>query len=267
MFKRLFFVPVFCFALLVAATSAARAGLEAGEAYVFPSFEELMQTGIMLGALDANDTETLNEYIRLMYCDLYKENYKDDFTWSNVRKQIYAKIDSKNEYYRTLYQIIGRINLEPYDFRLGGFTLTARTQFKNVGYLSMFSVNNAKPYCDMGVIDNMRRDFDRLLPRDVNVVLNHPFTFTFIKMTESEAEDLIARMQRRYNSDRELFVRIRLRIVGPPPGGSEEALSVRNRLNMLGSLVGVDVFMDREMTQPVIKVPIVGDKDDEEGEG
>jgi hypothetical protein len=252
--RGLFAALAFVLATLAVMRPAA-AIVEAGEAYVYPTFQELTQTTLLLGGLSTDkDPQIVDEYIRLMYCDLYRENYKDDFAWHQLREQFTTKINSKKEYYRSLYQIVGRVEMNKYDFANQRFPLVKKSAFVNVGTMVLFTEADFKPYCDIYTRDNMRGAYDHLFPRYATINLSHPFTFTSFKVPMDEAEKILARMQKLHTDGRKLYIRFRFRVQ------AVKSVTGRNKnyykTELTGELASVDLFYDKELTQWLARLPL-----------
>jgi hypothetical protein len=247
-------------AFLMAACIAgpARAGTETGEAYIYPTFSELTQAAVMLGAFDLSDSNVLREYVRLMYCNIYEKNYRDDFAWNKLEKQIRARIDAKKEYYRTLYQVASDITLGPYDFKEQRFPLVEHSDFRNVGYMALFSSRDFKPYCEIDDTEmHQRIDHAFRFPTDINIALSEPFTLTAIKASQAEAQKMLALMAKAGGaSARKLYVRFRFRVQSAVPADMRQGFSSKTDFN--GEIVSIDLFYDKEMTKWAMNLPVSG---------
>ena len=248
MIRRLILLAAF---LAVFTARPAHAIVEAGEAYVYPSFYELIQTAVLLGGVDIQQPVILDEYIRLMYCDLYKENSRDDFVWVPIRKQIAARITSKVEYSRALYQLVGSVKLGEYDFENQRFPLVDRTGFQNVGRMVLFTPYDVKPYCtDPAAQNKLGKNFN--FPQDIDLILSQPFTMMYFKMPPDEASKMLDRLRRMKIENRKLYIRFRFRIQSVITGDPSMGIG----LHFGGSTVGVDLYYDRDLTMWVGSVPL-----------
>ena len=254
MMKRLI---AFVLAGLFMVAQPAAAYTEAGEAYVYPTFAELTQTTVMLGGVDLRDNVFLDEYIKLMYCELYRENHLNDFAWHGIEKQILARVQSKKEYFRSLFQVGGVIMIGQYDFQNQQFPLTRDTAFQNVGYMSLFSPQDYKPYCvDPGMENSGATLIMGPFAPTVNILLNEPFNFTALKMKQKEAERLLTMMTRAgTEQERKLYIRFRFRVQSVAETKKRSA-DQYSQTDLGGEIVGIDLFYDKEMTKWMMKVPM-----------
>jgi hypothetical protein len=253
----LFVVFVLCLGLLTAARPAG-AFTDAGEAYVYPTFSELTQATILLGGMDIRDTNVLDEYIKLMYCDLYKDNYKNDFSWHGIEKQILSRVTTRKEYFRSLFQLGGVIQLGQYDFNEHQYPLREGTAFQHVGYMSLFTPDDFKPYCQFAdpITGEGHASYGGVFSKNINIALSEPFTFAGIKMTQQEAEKLFGMMQKMgTEKDRKLYIRFRFRIQGVADAKRDpKGTYWQTVLN--GEIISIDLFYDKEMTKWMMNVPL-----------
>ncbi len=248
--RRPVFFAVFVF-LLTSLTVVRPAGAftEAGEAYIYPTFSELTQTTLMLGGMDMTKPEILDEYIRMMYCDLYRENFTHDFAWHEIEKQILARVNSKTEYYRSLYQLGGVIELGQYDFQNRHFPLISNTAFQNVGYMELFSEGDFKPYCEVqNPVTGAITMGGRVFPIDINIVLSEPLSLTAIKASKEQAQNLLDMFAKMRSQKRILYIRFRFRV--------QSVQSKRAKTDLNGEIVSIDIFYDKEMTKWLMSVPL-----------
>lgn len=249
------FSALAAFALTLLLLRPAAAFTEAGEAYIYPTFTELTQTTLLLGGMDVNEPGVLEQYIHLMYCDLYKQNRNDDFAWHGIQKQILARINAKKEYSRTLYQLGGAVILGPYDFERQMFPLVDGTAFQNVGYMSLFSKEEFKPYClflnRSPATANLGKD---IFARNINIVLSEPFNLTSFRATPQEAQKLLNMMQKQRVQGRKLYIRFRFRVQSVL--NVEKERGAYNKVDLSGEIVSIDLFYDKEMTKWLASLPV-----------
>jgi hypothetical protein len=237
------------------ASKPAGAFTEAGEAYVNPTFAELTQTTILLGGMDVNSPGVLDEYIKLMYCQLYKDNYSNDFAWHEIQKQILSRINSKKEYYRSLFQLGGVIILGQYDFKNKQFPLEKYTAFQNVGYMGLFSVSDFKPYCQMfDDTKNVIPTGESVFSKQINIVLSEPFNMTGLKVTPEQAQKILDMFTKLRTTDRKLYIRFRFRVQSVANASKQGNFYVKTDLS--GEIVSIDLFYDKEMTKWYMNLPL-----------
>jgi hypothetical protein len=236
--KRIF--PLFLVFFLAVFPALAAKGI--GEGYARPMFRELSQTITLMGGLDTNDTKVADEYIRLVYCGLYKQNFMDDLSWDKIRKEVMSRILEKKEYFRVLYEVISPFRIERYDFDTGSFPMTRDTAMINVGSIVLVSGEDFQPYCGL-------KKAVYYYPPNINLLLTKPLTIDKFPLPEDRVQDLLARMDEMKNMNRQFFGRIRFRITDIPGLVINNDNAVRSE--MRGEVLAVDFFLDRDLTKPI----------------
>jgi hypothetical protein len=232
---------IFSFLLGFAGLSAASAANDIGEGYADTTFKELSQTMLLLGGLDIKDPKVADEYARLAYCGLYRQNFKNDFEWEKIRSQIIARVLEKKEYYRILYETTGVFNLGRYDSESHAFPFSPDTAMVNVGSIVLLSRLDYMPYCGLN-------GPSAVFSSDVRLTLSQPLTVSSLKFPQEGAEKLLARMAAMDNQDRQLYGRIRFRLTDARAVFDRWGRIQRSELQ--GDITAVDFFLDGEMTKP-----------------
>ncbi len=222
-----------------------------GEAYALPVFRELAQTLILLGGLDVNDPKVIQEYAKLIYCEVYKEKFKSDFEWNNVKREITSRLLEKKEMYRLRYEIHGKVKLDRYNFEGQYFPLDKKSKLTNVGTMVLMEAEEV-PTCDQ--TPNIG-----IIPPFYYILLSQPLTIDSLKMPMDEAEKFLAKMDELKINDRSLFIRFRFKIVEVARVSANNVVvdDVRNiRADFLGKIMQIDFFFDREMTKWAASIPV-----------
>lgn len=226
-----------------------------GEAYAEANFRDLTQTLILMDGISIEENKILDEYARMNYCSIYEEKFHDDFEWVQFRKLLAQKIQSKKEYYRNLYQISGVIYLGRYNFDTQDFPFIKNSALVNVGSLQLYDVSynstegkEARTICS-------GKEKAMMMPDHYVFELNQPLTFDRLKMPMEEAKRLLDRMMRTDNKDRRLYVRFRMRVISIVPIPIKQ-FEAHTTVRLRGELTGIDIFLDRELTQPFATVEV-----------
>ena len=223
---------------------------DSGEGYAFPTFKEISQTLIMLGALDVNKAEVADEYSMLAYCALYQEKYSNDFDWNNIRRQIVSRVLEKKEMYRVQYEFYSVINLDRYDFEAQVFPLAARSKMNNVGRMGLLDTQSFQPFCGM-----TSPTASMYFPSIVRLVLHQPLNVDAVKMPMDDAEAMLKKMAEQKIDSRRLFIRFRFKASGVPR--FSKSPGKRNMsVDLYGHMKAIDLFLDKEMTHWVASVPV-----------
>ena len=255
-----FFVSIFAAFLLLAAFTAARAGViggDKGEAYAEPTYKELTQTLVMMDGIDITDPIVANDYAKLLFCDLYRTNSKNDFDWQKIRQQIVSRVTQHKDYYRIQYQLGGTIFLNVYNFETQDFPFKPESALTRVGSMSLLditqigdSTKGIKKLCG-------DQELSPSFPINYTAQMHQPLTFDRLKIPMDEAKQLLDKMAAVKNTDRRLYVRFRFRLqsliakMPPPPVNLR-----RNRAMFVSELSQIDVFLDKDMTKFVTTVYI-----------
>jgi hypothetical protein len=237
---------IFSFLFSFAVLPAAFAAKDIGEGYAKPTFKELTQTVVMLGGLDISNPKVSDEYIRLVYCDQYRKNFKNDLAWSNVKKQAVSRILEKKEYFRVLYETIGIFKLGRYDADKHFFPLSPDTALVKVGSMILFSEADYKTYCDLGKTQPF-------FSPNVDLLLTRPLTLNKFDFPIDEVEPLMARLAEAKNTERQLYGRIRFRVIDSP--GVVFLYGQAQRMELRGEVTAIDFFLNSDMTKLVASVP------------
>ncbi|HYD19246.1 MAG TPA: DUF4852 domain-containing protein [Patescibacteria group bacterium] len=255
-----FLTSVFAAFLLLLAFTVARAGViggDKGESYANPSYKELTQTLVMMDGVDITDPLVANDYAKLLYCDLWKQNSKNDFDWQKIRQQIVTRITQHKEYYRIQYQLGGTVFLNVYNFETQDFPFKPDSALVRVGSMSLLDVSQIGEK-DKGIKKLCGDDeYSLTFPINHTVQMHQPLTFDRLKIPMDEAKQLLDKMAAMRNTDRRLYVRFRFRLqsllakMPPPPVNLR-----RNRAMFQAELSQIDVFLDKEMTKFVTTVYI-----------
>lgn len=254
--KCFFLRAAFCIAVLVMSCGSAIAlKYSGGESYAAPDFRDLTQTMVLMDGMPIDVDKVVDEYAKMNYCDVYKEKFHNDFEWTQFRKLLIQKVQSKKEYYRVLYEISGVVYLGRYNFDTQDFPFIKNSALVNVGSLQLYRLRKTfaddarkKVLCDDKTMSSVFPDY-------YIFELSQPRTFDRLKLPMDEAKKLLDRMDRTGNSDRRLYVRFRLKVISVNPvsvAGNSGSLPVYLR----GEMTGIDLFLDREMTQPFARVEV-----------
>src|SRR5690606_25473884 len=115
---------------------------------------------------------------------------------------------------------------------------TPETALENVGAFSMLPSMEKGEYCGVG-----RRE--ALFAPSVYLLLERPFTFNHFDYPVEGVDQLMARLGEGGDADRNLYGRMRFRVLDSPGVVSAYDQPVRSQLR--GNLVSVDLFLDPDL--------------------
>lgn len=230
------FAPFFLVFLFAAAVPSHAESARTG--YARANFKDLVQTYVSLGGADIMNPKVVDEYAEILHCDSYREKYTNDFEWNQVRQMIQGSLMQKKVFYRTLYEFGGPIFLNRYDFKSQSFPLAEESVQKNIGRMIMFYNQEFEPYC------GRRRRPDNF-PQHFALDIKTPLSMTNIYMSQEEADALVKRMNDSQNTDRKVYVRFRVKVLGSvgTEGGGQGYKVVLD-----GEIEDIDFFEDADYT-------------------
>ncbi len=217
----------------------------AGTEYVTPNMQNLSKLYWRLGIFNPQDRTAIDNYLIINECDVYQNFYKDDFEWANVRKATQQMLKEQAPTFPNQFKILVPVDLGRYDANRGGFDLVTKTAFVNSRRVQVTGSSSFFTEC------GQKGDLAGY-PSRVVLILNKPFTFSFIKVDEHVAQAFLLR--KRYNTTpmpRELraqgFQRpayARMRVTFVRYQGAVDEGGGRKSSILYGTLDGIDVFED-----------------------
>jgi hypothetical protein len=230
--------------LLPLQAAAAPSSLDIGEGYARPTFPELVQSLVLMNGFDISNAKVADEYGKVVYCDLYEKNYKNDVAWKRVREEIVNRALRKQEYYRVKYEIVSPFKLGRYDFEKQFFPLQPDSTLNSVGYINLFSADAQNENCG-------GRNIYTSFPQNVNLELNQPLTLTGFSVPADKIKKILARIEEAGSSEKEVYGRIRMIASGAAKGASVSLGSALQQSVLKGRVTSIDFFIDRELTKPI----------------
>lgn len=207
--------------------------------------ENLAKLYWRLGVFDSGDDRAVDNFMMITECDLYQANVNNDFEWKKVREAAKTSLEIRRKSFPTKFEFLIPIELGNYDPELGGFPLQDAYAYTNVQRLEVVGNSIQREICGMtGEI----KDY----PRNLMLILEKPFTYTFAKVDEHVAQAYIVRKQkevmkhdvdvRQKRYKRTAYVRLRVDF-------NEYQGTIRGRNGVLlaimkADLKGIDLFED-----------------------
>jgi len=192
--KKIIGILLFC--LLAAAPAHA-------DSYTKPTWPNLVRTLVRFNALNLGDDRLLDEYAIITECDLYKNFYRDDFKWNEVRQAIRQSVKMNIATFPTDYGYVTQLQLGRYDFHENLYRFTDKTTIKNVNSVLIYKVEGSP--CDGVEI--------KLIPVVFRGILDTPFYFEGLPLASKDAEALLKQMKDDNNTDHIVYTSFNLRVV------------------------------------------------------
>ncbi len=221
--------------------------------YVPPDVENLSKLYWAIGKLDIEEDDLLDSYLMINECNLYLQNYHDDFEWKKIRKATREHILNNMNEFPTRLELIVPISLDRYDIENEVFELSSDSRIAGLRRLD-FAMNNEayKETCG-------RKGEIYEYPPNLIIVLNRPLVVEKVPMKPELAhlfledskiayDNLPLKLQvRKY--ERMAFLRLKVRITQ-----YKNTLRVRGgelRAVVFGRLDGYEVYADEKKLKPL----------------
>lgn len=209
--------------------------------FVEPSHAALAQTAVRLGLVDLAEDPVVDEYARLVHCDLYQAYFDNEFEWAKLRQAIRQSAEQSLPTMPLRFGVLGTVRLGRYDLDRGGFRLARRTPLENVSFLPL--METSPPLCDGPPY--------RLFKPFITAALQRPITIRLVPLTPREADALRARMVARENENRVLVIRFNISILRARPdlgGGPDDPTWFLSAFPE-----SVELFEDLSLEEPVYR--------------
>mgnify|MGYP001254134139 CR=1 FL=1 len=154
---------------------------------------------------------TIDEYIKIKNCEIYKDYYGNDFLWQRIREGTRREIRYYSSQFPDRFELVGGISLGRYDFGSSSFIIPEQYQLDKAGVLEMPVKDAFDGLCRKSYgVQNF------LFPPYVKLTVDNPFSLVRIPVSPDDAIPLIERLSkynyRNINDDRLAVMRIRVRI-------------------------------------------------------
>jgi len=223
--------------------------------YMSPTWPALLRSMIRFGAIDmTSDSNLLDEYAQATECELYEAFYPNDFKWQQVRRALKESIQKNVATFPVAFYHTSKAQLGRYDFDQQLFRFTKKTTLKGVNAIYLYAVSGL----GCGVSET------KYLPRSFRAVLTSILYLEGLPLSESDARELIARMDAEGNKDRIIYVRFNVHIVYIEPymkiEDKTDATIVRygqpnshvaKEVRLDARLDSIIFYEDKKMTKPI----------------
>jgi len=205
---------------------------------VKPTFKNLSRTYMGLNFGNIYEDKAIDDYAEIFYCDIYQQNFSNDFVWRRIRAKIRDEINESLGSVPRYYEYTGAVRLGRYDFSSQSFPIIESTALKNVGAMLIYEQRNFQKYCD-------RTSRSEFFATKYMINLSRSLTFNNILVDSDIAESLLKYMANTENKEREVFARFRVKITAAskPKGGGKGL-----RTSFAGDLQELSIFADRTNT-------------------
>lgn len=178
---------------------------QAADEYLKPTPVALIQTLLRFGALDINNDVIIDDYGKVVECDLFGVFREDDFKWNKIREGLRSKIRNEAVTYPSTYTIRGYVKLDRYDFDTRMFKLNADSPILGVNAFRLMDIPQKS--CN----ENLK-----VVPMQYVAVIENRVNIPGFIMSESDAEALLGRLFKENNHTRQIIAKFNLRVVDVP---------------------------------------------------
>jgi hypothetical protein len=219
-----------------------------GRGYSVVDYRSLIKTYFGLYNGGNPTSGMINDYAKLVYCDLYRKHFKDDFKWASIQADIKEEFHSQYNNMNYNYEIVGDIPIERYNFERKSFPIRKGYQLQNIGKLDVFSSGGGFSYCDeSGAPEHLPALFTLSVPNPINIME--------VPVSEERAKQVIKYNYMDEETGRIVFIRFRVEFLGY----KTEKASSQNRMTRTefqGNITAIDFFLDPELTQKLYSVAL-----------
>ncbi|MBP7252367.1 MAG: DUF4852 domain-containing protein [Alphaproteobacteria bacterium] len=197
--RRLFSLFVFALCLMQASNT------HAADEYLQATPSALVQTLLRFGALDINNDVIIDDYAKIVECDLFGVFREDDFKWNKIREGLRSKIRSEAVTYPSTYTIRGYVKLDRYDFDTRMFKINSDSPILGVNAFRLMDIPQKS--CN----ENLK-----VVPMQYVAVIENRVNIPGFIMSESDAEALLGRLLKENNHSRQILAKFNLRVLDVP---------------------------------------------------
>ena len=160
--------------------------------YADATFENFSKSYWKFSRFDIEDTEAINNFIKINQCDLYKEYSHNEFEWHGIQNKTQKFLLESKEKFPAYYSFTQPISLGDYDFTKKGFKIAKEHELDNVKKMLVASDKEGKDVCDSRYrIPNY--------PKTIALELTRPFTLKHIPIDADYAQELISKKMKDFN--------------------------------------------------------------------
>lgn len=201
--------------------------------YNVSNLENLSKLYWRLGAFDTDDESSIESYIKINDCKIFKSFYGDDIEWKKIVHSMKGYLEKERNNFPLNYQFTLELNLGKYNMERGGFEVVNNTGFSNSKIIHVKSIHNRNSECT-------DKEMPKSYPKSVIILLEKPLTMDFVKLDEHVAQAFILR--KKDDPRRRAYLRLRVNFTqyaGNLSGSYGEIYAVMN-----GRVDGYEIFED-----------------------
>lgn len=218
--------------------------------YEKPTMEELSRLYWMLGALDINNDEHIDNYLLINECGIHKEYRYNEFEWAQIRASSRDYIKNNSDTFARRLEFLQPLYLGEYNIEKEYFDIVPEFVKKTSRRLEMLTKAHQSPVCDIT---------GELLgyPKGLVVELTRPFGIDKVPVPKDTAQTYIGAKLEEYNKlgehqknqkrlleSRDAYIWMQIRVFGYK---GQEKIEDGYALNtVFAVLEGLEVYADRD---------------------
>lgn len=259
-FMRLFFLALFSFFLVLPVTSQAEnqklmdmleATPSAMHDYKQATIKNLSKLYWALGRLDIKDDLSVDNYMLINECDIYKNYYQNEFEWNSIRQFARDHIQQNLEKFPIRFEFIQPLRLGEYSFEKQGFLVDKEYEIDGIRRFEIQALDFYDMVCGYdGKISGY--------PKGLLIELSRPVFFEILPMKPEEANEYInektiefkklatrAQKDSKVYNFRDIYLVLKVKFFSTA-GDSVSKVDRKLYAKVLGALESIEIYDDLE---------------------
>lgn len=219
------------------------------DAYLKPTVPNLSHLYWKLGAYKEITKDSIDNYLLINECDIYKKYFHNDFQWKQISEITSKNLLATKDSFSSKFKFMFPVDFGRYDDERKGFPLINSTALYKFHRMEVFANKMNEKICG----------YDRAItayPRNIMLALTKPLNLDFIPVDYDRAQLFLKRYKERIGrtskrQDRRAFIRLRInffRHLGVTRGLDNQPIAI-----VYGDLEGID-FFEQETEEGLLAV-------------
>ena len=219
--------------------------------YEAPTMKNISQLYWALNKFDIAQDESIDNFLLINECDLYKDYYQNEFEWRKIRKSARDFLTENKSTFGVHFELFQPLRIAEYDFEKETFDFYEPYKIEAARQFEVLPLDFYELICGVG--------FGREIPgypRGLHVEVNRPFTLDEIYVPKEIAQAFIETKQNKVQKagiipktkediydTRDAYILMKLRVFGYKDDVRTEEYKLSK---VLGVLEGYEIYGDRE---------------------
>lgn len=212
--------------------------------YVPATMENLSRLLWRYNYYDVSDDTLLDEYARVIMCDIHEQYYKDEFSWVPIRNGLRHDIQYYSSTYPDRFEIIATVPIDRYDIQRSALKIRDESQLTNAGSI-IFPLDGSER------CPTWRKERYNY-PHNIKFSADNQFSLTHIPVSPDQARLILDQLPfyKASSSKRTKMVTVRFRIKVNGVKNVKKTTSFA-QIILRGQLDEIAFFVDRTMTKKI----------------